>query len=70
MAINGIMTSIYLQLELVPQIDKLIIENPQIYKSRNSLINAAIMREIRRVNEIGKPQNIKVESKEYNYFGT
>lgn len=52
---HGIMTSVYLQRELEPKIAKILEENQDIYKSRNQLINAAIVREIRRVESNGKP---------------
>ena len=46
----GIMTSFYIQKELLMEIDKCVRENKEVYKSRNSFINAALSRELRRLD--------------------
>lgn len=46
---NAIMTSLYLQKDLVPKIDVAMKQFPDIFRSRNALINASIVRELRRL---------------------
>ena len=47
---EGDMTGFYMQKELVAKVDQALIENPEIFKSRNNFINSAIVRELRRLN--------------------
>ena len=49
----GIPTSVYLQKELLDLVNKALKENKYIYKSRNHLINIAIVRELRRIDTHG-----------------
>lgn len=59
MARNGVMTCLYLQIELLPAIDKCISEHRDNYKSRNAFINGAVSRELRRLGYL--PQEVNQE---------
>jgi len=47
----GFSTAIYLQKELLPKIKSIVKGHRDIFKSKNSFINCAIVREIRRIEE-------------------
>lgn len=50
----GTMIGLYLQKDLIPNIDKCIKENQDVYKSRNSFVNGAVSRELRRLGYLPK----------------
>ena len=63
MAINGITTSFYLQKDLEEGIADAVLYHADTFKSRNHLINCAISRELRRINEIDESNRIKEGNK-------
>ncbi len=59
---RGKETAAYLQLDIIKKLPKILRENKDLYQSRNHFINCAINREIRRIEEYGKPNTSKADN--------